>query len=51
MGFPARVAVSNALAIATSDACAKVNGKFLPIVFNWMVHANLYEAEVWADHH
>jgi len=38
-------------AIATSDACDKVNGKFLPVVFNWMVHANLYEPEVWADHH
>ena len=37
--------------IATSDACATVNGKFLPVVFNWMVHANLYEPEVWADHH
>lgn len=37
--------------IATSDACDKVNGKFLPVVFNWMVHANLYEPEVWADHH
>jgi hypothetical protein len=40
-----------ASAIATSDACEKVNGKFLPVVFNWMVHANLYEDNVWADHH
>jgi hypothetical protein len=37
--------------IATSGACEKVNGKFLPVVFNWMVHANLYESDVWADHH
>jgi hypothetical protein len=37
--------------IATRDACDKVNGKFLPVVFNWMVHANLYEPEIWADHH
>jgi hypothetical protein len=37
--------------IATADACDKVNGKFLPVVFNWMVHANLYEPEVWADRH
>jgi hypothetical protein len=37
--------------IATGDACDKVNGKFLPVVFNWMVHANLYEPDVWADHH
>ncbi len=28
--------------IATSDACEKVNGKFLPVVFNWMVHVDLY---------
>ena len=37
--------------IATRDACDTVNGKFLPVVFNWMVHANVYEADVWADHH
>jgi len=37
--------------ISTADACDKVNGKFLPVVFNWMVHANLYEPDVWADHH
>jgi hypothetical protein len=37
--------------IATSEACDRVNGKFLPVVFNWMVHANLYEPDVWADHH
>ena len=37
--------------IATGDACDKVNGKFLPVVFNWMVHANVYEDNVWADHH
>jgi hypothetical protein len=28
--------------IATSDACEKVNGRFLPVVFNWMVHVDLY---------
>ena len=37
--------------IATREACDTVNGKFLPVVFNWMVHANIYEPEVWADHH
>ncbi len=37
--------------IATHAACDAVNGKFLPVVFNWMVHANLYEPEIWADHH
>ena len=28
--------------IATSDECDKLNGKFLPVVFNWMVHVDLY---------
>jgi hypothetical protein len=37
--------------ITTRAACDTVNGKFLPVVFNWMVHANLYEDNVWADHH
>jgi hypothetical protein len=37
--------------IATREACDAVDGKFLPVVFNWMVHANVYESEVWADHH
>ena len=37
--------------IATADACDKVNGKFLPVVFNWMVHANVFESDVWGDHH
>jgi hypothetical protein len=37
--------------IATRAACDKVNGRFLPVVFNWMVHANVYEADVWGDHH
>jgi len=37
--------------IATREACDSVDGKFLPVVFNWMVHANVYEPDVWADHH
>jgi hypothetical protein len=37
--------------IATSDACDKVNGKFMPVVFNWMVHANLFDGDVWGEHH
>ena len=37
--------------IATLDACDKVNGRFMPVVFNWMVHANVYESDVWGDHH
>jgi hypothetical protein len=37
--------------IATPDACDTVNGRFMPVVFNWMVHANVFEADVWGDHH
>ena len=37
--------------IATREACDTVNGKFLPVVFNWMVHANVFESDVWGDHH
>lgn len=37
--------------IATRDACEAVDGRFLPVVFNWMVHANVYEDEPWAHSH
>ena len=37
--------------IATADACDKVDGKFMPVVFNWMLHANVYESDVWGDRH
>ena len=37
--------------IATREACDGVDGRFLPVVFNWMVHVNVYEPDVWADHH
>ena len=37
--------------IATRDACDAVDGRFLPVVFNWMVHVNLFEDDVWGDHH
>jgi hypothetical protein len=37
--------------IATRDACDTVGGKFLPVVFNWMVHANVFDDDVWGDHH
>lgn len=33
------------------EACDDVDGRFLPVVFNWMVHANVYEADVWGEHH
>jgi hypothetical protein len=37
--------------IATEEACEAVNGRFLPVVMNWMVHANVFETDVWGDHH
>ena len=37
--------------IATREACDSVDGKFLPVVFNWMVHANVFEDDIWGEHH
>jgi hypothetical protein len=37
--------------IVTREACDAVDGRFLPVVFNWMVHANVFETDVWGDHH
>jgi hypothetical protein len=37
--------------IATKPACDAVDGRFLPVVFNWMVHVNVYEDDVWGDQH
>jgi len=40
--------------IATREACDAVDGRFLPHVFGWMVHANVLEgsdpASVWGMH-
>ncbi|MEO0538599.1 MAG: hypothetical protein AAF215_32650 [Cyanobacteria bacterium P01_A01_bin.123] len=36
--------------IATESACTAIGGEFLPTVFGWMVHANVYAenpADVW----
>lgn len=44
--------------IATRDACDAVGGRFLPRLFGWMVHADVFDgsdpARIWAaphDHH
>jgi len=37
--------------IATREACDAVDGRFMPVVLNWMVHANVYEPDVWGEHH
>jgi hypothetical protein len=37
--------------IATREACDAVGGRFLPSIFGWMVHANVFEsdpAKIWA---
>ena len=35
----------------TRKECDAVGGKFHPVLFNWMVHANVYETDVWGDDH
>jgi hypothetical protein len=37
--------------VATRSACDSVDGRFLPVVFGWMVHVNVYEPDVWGDNH
>jgi hypothetical protein len=37
--------------IATREGCDAVDGRFLPVVFNWMVHANVFEDDVWGHSH
>jgi hypothetical protein len=37
--------------IATREACNAVGGVFLPKVFGWMVHANVFQPDAWADAH
>ncbi|MGH7732133.1 MAG: hypothetical protein ACREOE_00160 [Gemmatimonadales bacterium] len=32
-------------AIATREACDSVDGRFLPLVFNWMVHVNAFASD------
>jgi hypothetical protein len=37
--------------IATADACDAAGGRWLPLVFNWMVHVYPFEtdaAKIWA---
>jgi len=41
--------------IATKEACDRVGGVFHPVLFGWMLHANVFEgddaAHIWADDH
>jgi hypothetical protein len=36
--------------IATEAECRAVGGRFQKRVFNWMVHANVFTADVWSEH-
>jgi hypothetical protein len=35
----------------TKAECDAVGGTFHPVLFNWMVHANVFEQDVWGDDH
>jgi len=41
--------------IATKEACDRVGGTFHPVLFGWMLHANVFEgndaAAIWGDDH
>jgi hypothetical protein len=41
--------------VATKDACDAVGGRFIPTVFGWMLHANVFAgddpAAIWGDEH
>ena len=41
--------------IATKEACDQVGGRFMPTVFGWMLHANVFAgddpATIWGDEH
>jgi hypothetical protein len=41
--------------VATKEACDAVGGRFVPTVFGWMLHANVFAgddpAAIWGDEH
>lgn len=43
------------LGVSTREDCDSARGRFLPEVFGWMVHANVFESDgplvIWGDHH
>jgi len=43
------------LGVATKEECSAANGRFIPQVFGWMVHANVFASDdpkvVWGDEH
>ena len=43
------------LGVSTREECDSAGGRFMPQVFGWMVHANVYESDdprvIWGDDH
>jgi hypothetical protein len=37
--------------IDTKEACSAAGGRFHPVLFNWMVHANVFQKDVWGHEH
>ncbi|MDP9176157.1 MAG: hypothetical protein M3O61_00595 [Gemmatimonadota bacterium] len=39
------------LGVSTREECDLAGGRFHEEVLGWMVHANVFESDVWGDHH
>lgn len=39
------------LGVSTREECDSAGGRFHEEVLGWMVHANVFESDVWGDHH
>jgi len=43
------------LGVSTREECKSAGGRFMPEIFGWMVHANVYESDdpkvIWGDDH
>jgi hypothetical protein len=50
-GADGRMRFGPAGAIATREACDAAGGRFVPQLFGWMVHANVYRDDVWGNAH
>jgi len=37
--------------VSTREDCDAAGGRFHEEVLGWMVHANIFDADVWGDHH
>jgi len=39
------------LGVSTREECDLAGGRFHEEVLGWMVHANVFESDIWGDHH